>query len=359
MKRSLHSAVALVAVLTAVPALAADYPLRPSYPENWESSEANPLRYEVGLRYWYSRGGQDATFPSGFGDTILSVRDTAHIGELYGRIDDISTQTYLKAYGGLAFASSGNFTLEQPGFAPVDTALGGAGRVGYAVGDFAWLPFGNTDEGFALGGLVGYQYWNDSPDMGRGNFAVVDGPEDISWTPGSPNYTIGGDSEVDNLDIHALRLGVTAQVDVNDMFDIRAEAVAIPYAWVSGTLGPHEVPTIVYPGARAYKASATSLTGTGYGAAGELMVGIHPTENLTLRLGGRAWYVGGTLDATYTQATITDPVDTPTDPDNDGIFTQDGVYDVGPTLSLQDFIFQSQFAQVFRYGALFELTGSF
>lgn len=363
MKRSLHGAVASLAVLVAVPALAADYPpLRPAYPDSWESSEDNPLRFEVGLRYWYSRGGQDAEFSvPGFGDTILSVRDTAHIGELYARIDDLETQTYLKAYGGLGFYGTGEYHLEQPFSPTVDSSLGGAGRVGYGIADFGWLPFGSTDNGFAVGGVVGYQYWNDSPDIGRGNFAVVDGPEDISWTPGSATYSIGGDSEVDNLDIHALRLGVTAQVDINDMFDIRAEAVAIPYAWVTGTLGPHEVPDIAYPGGTAYKASATSLSGTGYGASGELMVGIHPTENLTLRVGGRAWYVGGTLDATYTQASISDPIDNGTDPDGDGPLptAPDGNYDVGPSLALQDYIFTSQFAQVFRYGALFELTGRF
>ncbi|UJW85598.1 hypothetical protein [Devosia sp. SL43] len=350
MKRSLQGAVAILAVLVAVPALAADYPpLRPAYPDDWESSEANPLRYEVGLRYWYSLGGQDVTFPSAFGDTILGVRDTTHIGELYGRIDDLSTQSYVKVYGGLGFASSGTYDLQQPFMPDVNTSLGGAGRVGYVVGDFGWLPFGNMEEGFAIGGLVGYQYWNDSPDIGRGNFAVVDDSSDIAWTPGSPTYSIGGDSERDNLDIHALRLGLSAQVDINDMFDIRAEVAAIPYAWVTGTFGPHEVPNIPFPGGTAYKASATSVSGTGYGASGELMVGVHPTENLTLRIGGRAWYVGGTLDATYTQANITDPIDA----------DADGIYETGPSLSLQDYIFTSQFAQVFRYGALFELTGRF
>jgi hypothetical protein len=350
MKRSLQGAVAVLAVLVAVPALAADYPpLRPAYPDSWESSEDNPLRFEAGLRYWYSLGGQDATFPSVFGDTVLRVRDTAHIGEVYARIDDATTQTYVKAYGGLGFASSGSFYLEQPFMPTQDTDLGANGRVGYGIADFGWLPFGDTENGFALGGVVGYQYWNDSPAIGRGNFAVVSSATDISWTPGSSTYSIGFDSETDNLDIHALRLGIAAEVDINDMFDIRAEAVALPYAWVTGTLGPHEVPNVAYPGGTAYKASATSVSGTGYGASGELMVGIHPTENLSLRIGGRAWYVGGTLDATYTQASISDPVDA----------DADGVFETGPGLSLQNLIFTSEFAQVFRYGALFELTGRF
>ena len=351
MSRSIPGAVAMLALIAATPTLAADYQeLRPSYPENWEATADNQLKFEAGIRYWYSKGGQDAVFPSAFGDTNLSVRDTAHIGEVHARVDDPVTQTYLKVYGGLGFASSGNYSLVQPGIADTNAALGSNGRVGYAIGDFGWLPFGTTENGVAVGGLVGYQYWNDSPAIGRGNYAVVDSAADVSWTPGSGTYTLGFDSQTDNLDIHALRLGLSAQADINDMFDIRAEAAAIPYAWVTGTLGPHEVPTQSAGGTSYYKASATTVSGTGYGAAGELMLGVHPTENLTLRFGGRAWYVGGTLDATYKQAAITDPVDT--DPATPG-------FEQGPTVATQNLIFQSQLAQVFRYGALFELTGRF
>ena len=343
-------AIATLALITAAPALAADFRgLRPAYPTSWETGEDNPLRFEAGVRYWMSWGGQDATFPSVFGNTVLSERDQTHIGEGYFRIDDLSTQSYLKAYGGLNIAASGNYQLQQPGIPSIDAGLGGAGRVGYIVSDFGWLPFGEMRDGFALGGLVGYQYWNDSPDIGRGNFAVINGPSDISWTPGSATYSYGGDSKPDNLDIHALRLGVTAQVDINDQFDIRAEAAAIPYSWVSGTLGPHEIPTVRLGNTTFVKASETSVTGHGYGAAGELMVGFHPTENLTLRVGGRAWYVGGTLDATYKEAAITDP----------SASTPAGPIDTPPGLSLQNYIVQSQFAQVFRYGALVELTGRF
>ena len=39
------------------------------------------------------------------------------------------------------------------------------------------------------------------------------------------------------------------------------------------------------------------------------MLRAHPTKNLTIGIGGRAWYLQGMVDATYDQATIGDPTD--------------------------------------------------
>lgn len=327
MKRSLYGAAATLAVLIAAPAMAADYPLRPSYPQGWENTDAS-LRFETGLRYWYSWGEQDARFAP----TDLTVRDQTHILEVHGRIDDLHTQTYVKAHAGLGVFTTGEYSL-SPG--PV-TDIGGNSRVGYVGGDVGWMPFGQMKDGFAVGGLVGYQYWNDSPDIGRGNFVTG---------VGAGGVPTGYDSAVDNLDIHALRLGLRGTAELGDMFDIQAEVAAVPYAHVTGTLGPHELDGIpVGPGTTMYKSSPTLLAGTGYGAMGEVMVGFHPTENLTLRFGGRAWYLEGALDATFDSYLVTDTDGDPTTP---------------PAVSQQSFIQASDFASIFRYGALFELTGRF
>ncbi|KKC39776.1 hypothetical protein WH87_06495 [Devosia epidermidihirudinis] len=321
MTRTLKGAIALLALCAAAPAIAADYPeLRSAYPNDWASEEGS-LRFETGLRYWYSIGSQEA----GFGPTTLSVNDRSHILEVHGKIDDLYTQSYVKANAGLSVSTSGDFTL-SPGNS---TAIGQSSRIGYVGADFGWLPFGNATEGVAVGGLVGYQYWNDSPDIGRGNF--------ITGAPGAP--TTGVDSSPDNLDIHALRIGVRGTAEINDMFDVQAEVAGIPYAHVTGVLGPHELNGVPLGGGNTlYKASQTNLSGTGYGAMGELMVGFHPTENLTLRVGGRAWYVEGALDAKF-----------------DG-YTVDGA---GNVSGKQGFIMASDYARIFRYGAMFELTGRF
>ena len=329
MSRSISGAVAMLALIAATPALAADYQeLRPSYPENWETTTDNQLRFEAGVRYWYSWGAQNARFAP----TELTVRDNTHILEVHGRIDDLSTQTYVKALGGLGVKTSGTYTL-TPGS---ETSIGDSSRVGYLGGDFGWMPFGNMSDGVAVGGLVGYQYWNDSPDIGRGDFVTAIGPDGVPT---------GGDSAVDNLDVHALRLGLRGTAEVSDMFDVQAEVAAVPYAWVTGTLGPHELEGVPVGGnTLLYKSSPTSLAGTGYGAMGEVMVGFHPTENLTVRFGGRAWYLEGALDATFDSYLVTDADN---DPATDPVITQ------------QRFIQASDFANIFRYGALFELTGRF
>lgn len=322
MKRTFKGAVAILALCAAAPAIAADYPeLRPSYSDGWEA-EGGALRFETGIRYWYSLGSQEA----GFGPTTLDVKDRSHILEVHGRIDDLYTQSYVKGIAGLGISSSGDFTL-SPG---ASTAIGQSSRIGYVGADFGWMPFGNMTDGVAIGGFAGYQYWNDSPDIGRGNFATGMGPG------GVPS---GYDSAPDNLDIHALRLGVRGTAEINDMFDIQAEVAGVPYAHVTGVLGPHELNGVPLGGGNTlYKSSQTNLAGSGYGAMGELMVGFHPTENLTLRVGGRAWYVEGSLDATF-DGYVKDAADNVTGP--------------------QGFIMASDYARIFRYGALFELTGRF
>lgn len=326
MKRTLQGAIALLALCAAAPAIAADYPeLRPSYPDGWEAEEG-ALRFETGIRYWYSVGSQQA----GFGPTTLDVNDRSHILEVHGKIDDLYTQSYVKGIAGLGISSSGDFTLATSPLPGTAQSIGQSSRIGYVGADFGWMPFGNMTEGVAIGGFAGYQYWNDSPDIGRGNFVSSVGPG------GAPT---GYASAPDNLDIHALRLGVRGTAEINDMFDIQAEVAGIPYAHVTGVLGPHEINGVnIGTGGNFYKSTPTTLSGTGYGAMGELMVGFHPTENLTLRLGGRAWYVEGSLDATFSGRTDT----------GGGVFTGE-----------QGIIMASDYARIFRYGALFELTGRF
>ena len=92
----------------------------------------------------------------------------------------------------------------------------------------------------------------------------------------------------------------------------------------------------------------------------EIMAGIHPTENLTLRVGGRAWYVEGTYDATYSGATVTPPqYQEIEDPDNPGTFIPADPPYGPPTVAVEDFIDTENPFKLFRYGLLAELTYSF
>jgi len=330
MKRNISAAVAVLALFAAVPALAADAAdLRPAYAEDWQPMD-DSIRYEFGSRYWYSWGSQDAEFPvvtplGTLGNVTLTTRDQTHIGELHGKIEDTYTQTYVSGKAGLGFSTTGTYSIAP---ASAGENIGPRSIIGYAGGDFGWLPWGTMDEGFAFGGLVGYQYWKDAPDIGQGQVGTAFDP-----VTGAP--TAFGPAK-DDFDIHALRLGVKGQANF-DMFDIQAEVAAIPYAHVSGNVGGSGSDGFNFAGVPGtfYERSPTTLSGRGYGLMAEGMVGFHPTENLTVRVGGRAWYLEGALDAKFTSHNA-------------------GLGGNQTTLDLS-----SNFARIFRYGALFELTGRF
>src|SRR5690606_15788724 len=92
-----------------------------------------------------------------------------------------------------------------------------------------------------------------------------------------------------------------------EMFDISAEAAIVPYAHVGGVLGGHQVSAelTALGNPRFVRTSETVVDGWGYGAMGEVMLGVTPVENLTFRLGARAWYLQGSHEASYSAAEIT------------------------------------------------------
>ncbi|MET3926130.1 hypothetical protein [Devosia sp. 2618] len=334
MKRSLYSAAAILAVCAAVPALAADYAdLRPAYPNNWSSGTENPLRIESGIRYWYSVGEQEHSI----GSYTQKMETKTSSGEAFVRIDDFSTSTYVEATGGYGIAHEGTYSTN--GGMDLDLP---AARLGYVGADFGWLPLA-TEQG-GLGFVAGYQYTNDSPDTGRANFTTAQTANDIAWSDKTGVWSVGGDSKVNDFNIHALKLGLAGRFDAGG-FDVTGEAAATPYAWVSGTAGSFSLPGQT---ATFRQASAATINGFGYGASGKLMVGFHPTDNFTIRVGGRASYLTGQYDATYDTARITPPVQT----------TPGGDFSA-PGLTKQNYIINNNPFSMFRYGALVEVSGRF
>jgi hypothetical protein len=332
--------VGLAALLTA-PALAADYPavFRPAYTDG-SSDEVDPLGFEMGLRYWYSRGSDTWSIA----DSDFNSQDTTQAGEAHLRIDDYSTGSYVKGLAGYSFAITGDATSPY-GSSPVNS-----GRVGYIGGDFGYSPFGPTGTNTGLFGIAGYQYWNESPNTGRENFSPITTAADVGWALGDARPGLPGDSEPNNVDIHALRLGISGKAEVNDFVDVGGELAIVPYAWVSGTFGAFGTDYLYNDGVSAnVPASATSITGSGYGAMTEVLVGMHPTDNMTVRLGGRAWYLQGNVESTFTRAQITAPQDT----------NGDGTVDVPTGVSLQEYIDDTNPFSLLRYGALAEFTYKF
>jgi hypothetical protein len=270
MRRALNCAIAIAALSVAAPALAADYgdypELRPSYPDGWETGEENPLRFEAGLRYWYSLGQQDL----GQGGQTYTAKDRSHILEGHFRIDDDTTNSFVKGNAGYAVITDGEYSNTVD---PTPTSFTG-GQIGYVGADFGWVPLGNETVKFGL--LTGYQFLRESP--GRQHFDV---------------------DHVDGLNVHELRLGLTSHADLG-MFDLDAEVAAVPYAYASGVTAEVPFADQVVQGVTVNRRN-TEVTGALYGASGQLMLGVHPTDNLTVRVGGRASLLTGSASTTSKQ----------------------------------------------------------
>jgi hypothetical protein len=365
MSRLLSLAALLTAVAAAAPAAAADWieggdewDMRGAYfnePKDWSGlgDEDDDVGFEFGLRYWYSWGSQSVS--GGAGTTTAT--DNSHIGEAHLRIEDYSSNVYAKAFAGYSFRSDGTFSTPSGGGSIVD------GTVAYAGADIGWNPWGDG-AGNGVGFLAGYQYWRDEPDTGRFNFTTATSGSQIGIDPLTGQTTLPGDSAPNSLSAHMLRLGVQGKAKFGNFFDITAEVAAVPYAKVGGTVGVDDVTfdTTVYGGPAQFpyggslgnisgmRSSPTTLDGWGYGAAAELWLGMHPTENLTFRLGGRAWYLQGTADATFTRASIGNPTQSGgpgTDYDTDPAFANAGAISTNNPFSM------------LRYGLLAEFTYAF
>lgn len=351
MLRTASSLAALLAASCAVaPAAAADWDDWGSFrgsswvePKDWTEAgdQTDSLGFEFGTRYWYSMGSQDMTAGGG----SFGSEDTTHLLEGHLRIEDARTNTFVKGLAGYSMVISGSYDSDGELGNVVD------GKVGYAGADIGYMAFGGTRPMEGFGPLVGYLFWNDSPNTTRASFTTATSADDITWSDTTGDWSIPFDSVPNDLNIHALRLGLQGRAKLGEQIDVTGEVAAVPYAKVSGTLGSYSTPTIPGPTSTTVQSSPTSVDGWGYGAMAEGFVGFHPSENLTFRLGGRAWYLQGTVETTFDRATIVHPSDS--DP------LEPPPFDTGPTFANQGFIEASNPFSLFRYGLLAELTYRF
>ncbi|WP_196259127.1 hypothetical protein [Pelagibacterium limicola] len=275
---------------------------KPAYPIDYE--QPDPLTFEAGVRYWYAMGSHSM---SAAGSTFSSA-DQSHIIEGHLRIDDHSTSSYLKAIAGYAAVIEGTYDVGG------GTQTTSSGHIAYAGADFGMQTFGSDQ--FRLGAFAGYHYWRDNPYMGRAGYMTETG---------------AGASEPNALDIHALRLGLSARSELGNNVDFSVEGAVVPYAWITGTYGAMGIPDF----GGYTQGSEVTLNGHLYGAMGEAMIGFRPTQNMLIRAGARAWYLTGQADYEFTMR----------DPVNPG--------------DAQRYIGQTTGLEYFRWGPVLELTASF
>src|SRR5690606_12609796 len=59
----------------------------------------------------------------------------------------------------------------------------------------------------------------------------------VSYNEDTGEWSVGADGVERNIQIHALRLGLSGRAQFNDMFELTGEVAAIPYASISGIMG--------------------------------------------------------------------------------------------------------------------------
>lgn len=349
--------VSAAAMMSASAAFSADldYPadMRGSY-NSWDEPMDPMMEFEVGLRYMYSRGATSISAAGNANPKLnippsgASTTDTTQFAETFLRLTDLSTDTYLNAYGGYSIVLDANYSTDL-----VANGQTNIGRVAYAVADFGYMPLklGTDETGVTFGGFVGYQYLNDSPTIGGGNFNPIMSDSDISWTSGDSDYFVVVDNADHNLNVNALRLGVAAKAKAGD-FDLSAELAAIPYASITGVMGSHSFNRVDNGSYWTHKATESKFEGSAWGAAIDAMLGYNITENFVVRVGGRATYLKGQGNLTYGLADVSKPYDsTDVDPDIDVGPTTGGTYYLTPE--------RLDALSLWRYGLLAEIAVKF
>src|SRR5690606_21785999 len=100
--------------------------------------------------------------------------------------------------------------------------------------------------------------------------------------------------------------------------------------------------------------SPLNIEGWGYGGTAEVAAGFTPVENVKFTFGGRAWYLQGTYDATYSAAMVTAPqqqpeIDDPDSADPADTIPPDPLYSA-PSVTMDDYIDTNNPFSMLRYG---------
>ena len=120
-----------------------------------------------------------------------------HIVEGHLRIEDHSTNSFATALAGYSFKTDGSYTD------PFSSGSITDGHVGYIGADFGWNAWGDRN-GSGIGALIGYTYWNDSPNTTRSSFTTAESSADVGYDQNTGATSLPMDSKPNNVDINLL-----------------------------------------------------------------------------------------------------------------------------------------------------------
>ncbi|MFI5014716.1 MAG: hypothetical protein ACHQAY_20465 [Hyphomicrobiales bacterium] len=296
----------LLAALANGAAQAADFSTLRGEIADAAPSAAQPSPFTVGVRYWYSTGRHDYSFNGSIGTVLiggtiyrlgnptseLTYADIpAHTGEVFGRYTDAETGLVIKGYvGGGGFADGGtmndrDWVEGQRLFSNTNSSLK-ASNLRYLTLDIGWgadyLTFGNLQ----FLPFLGYGHWHD----GVGTWGLTQLPDDFGGAAyGTPagtvfftnNQKVGGYV----ASWHMVRLGAEGTLSITPQLTITVDGAFVPYAQGNG-----DDSHLLRQDELGSKPNVF-LRGHGWGGQVDALVHYQVTNNFSVGIGGRYWYI--------------------------------------------------------------------
>lgn len=158
------------AMTDASPSNSAGGPRWPAVGGEVERRFPSPFAFEIGARYWYSRGTTKFGFTNGipgYGSPTSTLDWNAmqgHSGEVFARVDHQATGLYMKATVGAGILRGGEFIdrdyiVNQYSFSDTTSQVHGD-NLRYATVDIG-MSYELPRYGTRIGGFVGYHYWHE------------------------------------------------------------------------------------------------------------------------------------------------------------------------------------------------------
>jgi hypothetical protein len=262
----------------------------------------SPFAFEIGARYWYSRGTTKFGFTNGYpGDgSPTSALDwnnsSGHSGEVFGRVDHRPTGLFVKGMIGAGGLRGGEFvdrdyTDGQWTWSDTTSEIRGD-NLRYATVDVG-MSYELPRYGVRLGGFVGYHYWREkmtayglvcnADDYGQHYSKCTAGSLDIPYDTAVIGYEPSW---------HAMRVGLDARFRIGERWSVSGEAALIPIAWLDNKdshLLRQDMPSPANHWTGLGPAPNILTKGIGWGGMGEIFVNYEVTPNIEFGAGLRYW----------------------------------------------------------------------
>jgi hypothetical protein len=230
---------------------------------------------EIGARYWYSHGSYKYNLYSvatpGQLNSRLTYKEDGHTGEGFWRADH-SSGFFFKGYAGGGVFANGKLYDEDfpPAVASYSNTLHKVtGNLGYATADVGWSFY--KGPGSRLGVFAGYNYYTEKTNA-YGCQQVVG---NIICPVPIPDTVLG---IIQDTHWHNARFGLVGEAWMGN-WKLTGEAAAL-YT----TLRATDSHVLAFPVDRPQQ-------GTGWGVQLEALAQYYVTQNFSLGVGGRYWYM--------------------------------------------------------------------